>query len=78
MLTVKFSKQDFRTYDPTNAIIKWSPMDAARKRRTKIQPYMAKGKKSSEACDSETFDIDIVDDELKMAWLLRGMPTPSP
>ncbi len=39
LLTVKLSKQDFRTYDPTNAIIKWSPMDAARKRRTEIQPY---------------------------------------
>ncbi len=41
-------------------------MDAARKRWTEIQVYGPRGNnktKASEACDSETSDIDIVDDE---------------
>ena len=58
LLTVKLSKQDFRTYDPTNAIIKWSPMDALGKDERKYS-HMARGKKrgekktpkASEACD---------------------------
>ena len=70
LLTVKLNKQDFRTYDLTNAIIKWSSMDAVRRRRTEIQTEGRK--KASETCDSENSDIDIVDDEPQYGLVIEG------
>ena len=34
LLRIKLSQIDFRTYDPTGAIIRWAPLSDQRKRRT--------------------------------------------
>ena len=43
VLHIKLSKQDFRTYDPTGAIVRWAPISAVKRRRT--TPYKQRPQK---------------------------------
>ena len=57
---------DFRSYDPTGAIIKWAPWNASRKQRTDTKPYGSRPKVAKQAEDqghdpAQESDIELIE-----------------
>ena len=66
VLHIKLSQQDFRTYDPTGAIVRWAPINAVKKRRT--TPYGQRPQKLTKPSedpqqDPQQEDMVVIEDD---------------
>ena len=64
LLRIKLSGIDYKSYDPSGALVRWAPIDALRKRRTDSTPYGPRKKKAKDIEDEmdDTSNDDNHDD----------------